>query len=194
MLRVKNFVPAISIEGYEEQTDFRRGKGTYQNVLKAMKLLKEKKLPFGASLCYTSKNAENIGSEEYFDFLIDQGCKFAWLFTYIPVGVDAVTDLIATAEQRKFMYDQIRKFRETKPLFTMDFWNDGEYVNGCIAGGRCYLHINANGDIEPCAFIHYADSNIKEKTLLEAYRSPLFMQYRRNQPFNHNHAASLPAA
>ena len=66
----------------------------------------------------------------------------------------------------------------------MDFWNDGEYVNGCIAGGRDYLHINANGDIEPCAFIHYADSNIKEKTLLEAYQSPLFMQYRRNQPFN----------
>ncbi|HEX3016303.1 MAG TPA: radical SAM protein [Caproicibacter sp.] len=192
MLRVKNFVPAISIEGYEEQTDFRRGEGTYQKVLKAMKILKEKKLPFGASLCYTRKNVENIGSEEYFDFLIEQGCKFAWLFTYIPVGVDAVTDLIATAEQRKFMYDQIRSFRATKPLFTMDFWNDGEYVNGCIAGGRCYLHINANGDIEPCAFIHYADSNIKNKTLLEAYRSPLFMQYRRNQPFNHNMLRPCP--
>lgn len=192
MLRVKNFVPAISIEGYEEQTDFRRGNGTYQKVLQAMKILKEKKLPFGASLCYTSKNTKNIGSDEYFDFLISQGCKFAWLFTYMPVGVDAVTDLIATAEQRKFMYDQIRKFRGTKPLFTMDFWNDGEYVNGCIAGGRNYLHINANGDIEPCAFIHYADSNIKEKTLLEALRSPLFMQYRRNQPFNHNMLRPCP--
>ena len=192
ILRVKNFVPAISIEGYEEQTDFRRGKGTYQKVLRAMKILRDKKLPFGASLCYTSKNAENIGSEEYFDFLIDQGCKFAWIFTYMPVGNDAVTDLIATAEQRKYMYNQIRKFRETKPIFTMDFWNDGEYVNGCIAGGRCYLHINANGDIEPCAFIHYADSNIKEKTLLEAYQSPLFMQYRRNQPFNSNMLRPCP--
>jgi Predicted Fe-S oxidoreductases len=74
----------------------------------------------------------------------------------------------------------------------MDFWNDGEYVNGCIAGGRCYLHINANGDIEPCAFIHYADSNIKEKTLLEAYQSPLFMQYRKNQPFNENMLQPCP--
>lgn len=192
MLRVKNFIPAISIEGYEEQTDFRRGKGTYQRVLSAMKILREKKLPFGASLCYTSKNTENIGSEDYFDFLIEQGCKFAWLFTYIPVGVDAVTDLIATASQRKFMYNQIRKFRETKQIFTMDFWNDGEYVNGCIAGGRNYLHINANGDIEPCAFIHYADSNIKNKTLLEALQSPLFMQYRRNQPFNHNMLRPCP--
>ena len=74
----------------------------------------------------------------------------------------------------------------------MDFWNDGEYVNGCIAGGRNYLHINANGDIEPCAFIHYADSNIKDKTLLEAFRSPMFMQYRRNQPFNHNMLRPCP--
>ena len=192
MLRVKNFVPAISIEGYEEQTDSRRGKGTYQAVLKAMRILKEKKLPFGASLCYTRQNAETIGSAEYFDHLIDLGCKFAWMFTYIPVGVDAVPDLIATAAQRKFMYDQIREFRATEPIFTMDFWNDGEYVNGCIAGGRQYLHINANGDIEPCAFIHYADSNIREKTLLEAYQSPLFMQYRRNQPFNHNQLRPCP--
>ena len=192
VLRVKNFVPAISIEGYEEETDFRRGKGTYQKVISAMKILREKKLPFGASLCYTRKNAESIGSDEYFDFLIAQGCKFAWIFTYIPVGADAVTDLIATAEQRKYMYDQIRKFRDTKPIFTMDFWNDGEYVNGCIAGGKSYLHINANGDIEPCAFIHYSDSNIKDKTLLEAYQSPLFMEYRRNQPFNHNMLRPCP--
>jgi len=192
VLRVKNFVPAISIEGYEKDTDFRRGKGTYQAVMRAMKIFRERKLPFGASLCYTRKNAELIGSDEYFDFLIRQGCLFAWIFTYIPVGADAVPDLIATADQRKFMYHQIRKFRETKPIFTMDFWNDGEYVNGCIAGGKSYLHINANGDIEPCAFIHYADSNIKDKTLLEALRSPLFMAYRRNQPFNSNQLRPCP--
>jgi len=74
----------------------------------------------------------------------------------------------------------------------MDFWNDGEYVKGCIAGGRSYIHINANGDIEPCAFIHYSDSNIREKSLLEAYRSPLFMQYYINQPFNENHLRPCP--
>jgi len=192
MLRVKNFVPAISIEGYEEETDDRRGKGTYQAVVKAMEILKSKKLPFGASLCYTSKNAESIGSEEYIDCLIEMGCKFAWLFTYMPVGEGAPTDLLATAEQREYLYHQIRKFRETKPLFTMDFWNDAEYVGGCIAGGRNYLHINANGDIEPCAFIHYSDSNIHEKTLLEAYQSPLFMQYYNNQPFNGNHLRPCP--
>ena len=95
-------------------------------------------------------------------------------------------ELIATADQREMMYHKIREYRKTKPLFTVDFWNDGEYVGGCIAGGRCYCHINANGDIEPCAFIHYSDSNIREKTLLEAYTSPLFMGYHDNQPWNDN--------
>ena len=192
MLRVKNFVPAISIEGFEQATDLRRGDGTYQKIIQAMEILKSKKLPFGISCCYTSANAEVIGSEEYFDYMIELGTKFAWFFTYMPVGKGAVTDLIAKPEQREMMYHKIREYRHTKPLFTVDFWNDGEYVGGCIAGGRSYCHINANGDIEPCAFIHYSDSNIREKTLLEAYRSPLFMGYHDNQPWNENMLRPCP--
>lgn len=192
MLRVGNFVPAISVEGFEEETDFRRGEGTYKAVIKAMELLKVKKLPFGISCCYTRKNTDVIGSEAYIDDMIAKGAKFAWFFTYMPVGNDAVPELLVTAEQRKYMYKQIREFRKTKPIFTMDFWNDGEYVKGCIAGGRNYLHINANGDIEPCAFIHYSDTNIREDTLLQAYKNPLFMQYKQNQPFNNNHLRPCP--
>jgi MoaA/NifB/PqqE/SkfB family radical SAM enzyme len=86
MLRVQNFIPAISIEGFEEATDARRGKGTYQKVVEAMRILRERKLLFGASCCYTSHNAEVIGSEAYIDDLIEKGCKFAWLFTYNTRG------------------------------------------------------------------------------------------------------------
>ncbi len=192
MLRVGNFVPAISIEGDEAATDGRRGAGVYQKVIKAMAILKEKKLPFGISCCYTSANTDIIGSDAYIDDMIARGAKFAWFFTYMPVGVDAVPELLATPEQREHMYHQVRHIRATRPIFAMDFWNDGEYVDGCIAGGKFYLHINANGDIEPCAFIHYSDSNIRTHTLLEAYKSPLFMQYRANQPFNPNHLRPCP--
>lgn len=186
MLRVGNFVPAISVEGFGEATDFRRGEGTFAKVSAAMELLQRKKLLYGLSTCYTSKNAEVIGSEDYFDWMVEMGAKFCWLFTYMPVGSGAPTDLMVSAEQREMMYHQVRKFRNSKAIFTMDFWNDGEYVDGCIAGGRNYLHINANGDIEPCAFIHYSDSNIKDMTLIEAFQSPLFMAYKKGQPFNEN--------
>ena len=190
--RVGNFALAFSIEGHEEETDMRRGGGTYEAVIKAMDLLKKEGVVFGFSCCYHSKNTDCVGSDEYVDFLIDKGCLFGWYFTYMPVGKDAVVELMASAEQREFMYRQMRKWRKTKPCFLLDFWNDGEYTLGCIAGGRNYLHINANGDVEPCAFIHYSNMNIKDHTLLEALKSPLFMQYKEHQPFNKNHLRPCP--
>jgi len=190
--RVGNFTLAFSIEGSEADTDFRRGAGTYQAVIRAMDLLREKGVMFGFSACYTSKNLDTIGSDAFVDLMIEQGCLFGWYFTYIPVGKDAVTELMATAEQRAHMYHKIREWRKTKPCFLLDFWNDGEYVHGCIAGGRHYLHINANGDVEPCAFIHYSNVNINDCSLLEALQSPLFMEYRKNQPFNENMLRPCP--
>lgn len=192
MKRVLNFIPAISIEGFEEATDSRRGKGTYRMVIRAMEILKEHKLPFGISTCYTSKNVDEVGGDKFMDMMIEKGAKFCWYFTYMPVGSGAPTDLMATDKQREFMYYQVRRFRKEKPIFILDFWNDGEYVKGCIAGGRSYLHINANGDVEPCAFIHYSNVNIKDVSLMDALKSPLFMEYRKGQPFNENHLRPCP--
>ena len=192
MLRVKNFVPAISLEGFEEANDSRRGKGVYQKVKNAMALLKENKLPFGISTCYTSRNYNDITSEEFFDYMIESGALFAWFFHYMPVGNSAVTELLPTPEQRETVYHRIRDFRNSKPIFTMDFQNDAEFVGGCIAGGRNYLHINAKGDVEPCVFIHYSNANINDCSLLEALKSPIFMAYHDNQPFNDNMLRPCP--
>ena len=192
MLRIKNFIPAISIEGFEEATDDRRGQGTYQKVIQAMAILKKKHLPFGLSCCYTSQNLDSISSYDFIDQMVEWGAKFVWYFHYMPVGNDAVPALLPNPEQREFMYHRIRDIRATKPIFAMDFQNDGEYVGGCIAGGRRYLHINANGDCDPCVFIHYSDSNIREKTLLECLQSPIFMAYHDGQPFNENHLRPCP--
>jgi MoaA/NifB/PqqE/SkfB family radical SAM enzyme len=190
--RVGNFALAFSIEGDEEATDMRRGKGTYRKVIEAMALMQEYRLLYGYSTCYHRHNTESVGSDEFVDDMIARGCRFAWNFTYMPVGKDAQTDLLATPEQRAWMYRRIREIREQKPIFAMDFWNDGEFTQGCIAGGRSYLHINAAGDVEPCAFIHYSNVNIHDVTLLEALQSPLFMAYRRGQPFNDNHLRPCP--
>ena len=137
MLRVKNFVPAISLEGFEDANDSRRGQGVYEKVMHAM-------------------------------------------------------DLLLKPEQREEMYHRIREMRGKKAIFAMDFQNDGEFVGGCIAGGRRYLHINAKGAVEPCVFIHYSNANIHDCTLLEALKSPIFQAYHDNQPFNNNHLRPCP--
>ena len=192
MLRVKNFIPAISLEGFETATDGRRGNGVYQKVVRAMNILKEKKLPFGISACYTSQNLDSISSDTFLDQLVEWGARFIWYFHYMPVGNDAVPALLPNPQQREQMYHRIRAIRASKPIFAMDFQNDGEYVGGCIAGGRRYLHINANGDVDPCVFIHYSDSNIRERTLLECLQGPIFMAYHDGQPFNENHLRPCP--
>ena len=175
MIRVKNFVPAISAEGDEAATDGRRGAGTYAKVDAAMDLLASHGLPFGVSICYTHDNAHSVASDAYFDWLIDKGALFAWIFTYMPVGKGAPTELMPTPDDRKLLYHFNRRVRAEKPILTLDFQHDGEFVGGCIAGGRRYLHINAAGDVEPCVFIHYSNANIREQPLLECLKSPLFM-------------------
>lgn len=157
-----------------------------------MALMKEHHLPFGISVCYTSQNFADVSSEDFYDMMIESGALFVWYFHYMPVGHGAVTDLLPTPEQREEMYHRIRHFRQIKPIFGMDFQNDGEYVGGCIAGGRRYLHINAKGDVEPCVFIHYSNVNIHDCSLLDALRSPIFQAYHDNQPFNENHLRPCP--
>lgn len=193
--RVGNLYLAISLEGSEDANDERRGDGVYQKVMKAFDLLKENGCLFGTSICYTRNNIETITSDEFIQNEIDRGVKFSMYFHYMPVGNDASIDLLPTMKQREYMIKRIRQIRNMKDgngLFCFDFQNDGEFVGGCIAGGRNYFHINANGDAEPCVFIHYSNCNIHEDSLLDILKSPLFMAYHNNQPFNDNHLRPCP--
>lgn len=195
MKRVGNLSLSISLEGFEEVNDLRRGIGVFNKVMHAMDLLKQSGQIFGTSICYTSKNIDTVTSDEFLDMIIEKGCRFTWYFHYMPVGNDAAVELLPTKEQREYMYHRVREIRAMeggKPIFAMDFQNDGEFVGGCIAGGRNYCHINPNGDVEPCVFIHYSGANIREVTLLEALKQPLFMAYRDGQPFNDNHLRPCP--
>lgn len=190
-----NIALALSIEGTEETNDWRRGDGAYKTTISAMELLKKNKCLFGVSICYTRKNVEYVTSGDFMNTIIEKGAKYALYFNYMPVGHDADKELIPTSEQRKYMYDWLKKTRNSKTgnsIFVMDFQNDGEYVGGCIAAGRNYFHINSAGDIEPCVFIHFSDTNIRTHTLLEALKSPLFTAYYKGQPFNDNHLRPCP--
>ena len=190
-----NITLALSIEGSKESNDFRRGDGAYETTIKAMDLLKQNKILFGISVCYTNKNVESVTSDEFLDDMIEKGLKYALYFNYMPVGSDGQKELIPSPMQRKYMYmwlKRIRNGKTGKPIFVMDFQDDGEFVGGCIAGGRNYFHINSKGDIEPCVFVHYSDSNIRETTLLESLQRPLFQAYRKGQPFNNNHLMPCP--
>ena len=195
MLRVGNFFVSVSVEGFEEANDGRRGDGHFQRALAAMDLMRSYRIPFGVSICYTSRNYQVVTSDEFLALLISKGCVFAWYFHYMPVGQNADTSLLLSPEQRIYMKNRVREIRGVtggKELYCIDFQNDGEFAGGCVPGGRIYCHINAAGDVEPCVFIHYSSANIKEQSFLECLQQPLFKLYRKSQPFNQNHLRPCP--
>jgi MoaA/NifB/PqqE/SkfB family radical SAM enzyme len=193
MLKVGNVSPAISLEGFRKSTDARRGEGVYDKIMAAMDRLHQRGIIFGISVTVTSKNADELfATDDFVDHVIDKGAIYGWSFHYIPIGRDPDLDLMITPEQRAKLAYRVPEIRNNKPLFLADFWNDGTFTGGCIAGGRRYFHINAKGDVEPCAFVHFAVDNIKNKSLKEVLQNPLFKSYQKRQPFSDNMLAPCP--
>jgi len=192
IVEVGNFSPALSLEGWREQTDARRGKGVFDKVMRAMDLLKERGAIYGVSFTFTRDNVMELTSDEFIDFLVDKGVLYGWSFHYIPVGREPDVNMMITIDQRMHLAERIPYLRTHKPILIADFWNDGEQTEGCIAGGRRYFHITANGEVEPCAFVHFAVDNIYHKSLLEVLKSPLFSAYQKRQPFSKNYLRVCP--
>jgi MoaA/NifB/PqqE/SkfB family radical SAM enzyme len=187
LAKLGNVLVNISLEGFQPETDARRGKGIFLKIMYSMDNLREAGVPFGFSSMVTRNNVETIVSDEFNDMLISKGCLVGWHFLYIPEGRDAGVNLMPTAEQREMLRLRgAQRIRNEKPLFVVDFWNDAPYVGGCIAGGFRYFHINAQGDVEPCIFVHLATDNIKQKSLSEAINSPFFKGIRSQQPYGEN--------
>jgi MoaA/NifB/PqqE/SkfB family radical SAM enzyme len=182
-----NVIPCISVEGYREETDARRGEGVYAKVLQAMDNLKEARALFGFSATVTRFNNDMLATDDFVDFYMEEkGCFIGWYFQYMPIGTRPSLELMTTPEQRIYRLERINKMRREKRALISDFWCDGPLVGGCLAGGRNYLHINQNGDVEPCVFAHFAVDNIKDKPLVEALDSEFFRSIRERAPYHPN--------
>ena len=192
LVELGNVAPQISVEGFQEETDARRGKGAFERAMRAMDNLREAGCIFAFSTTVTSKNIDAITSDEFIDLMIEKGAMYGWYFMYMPVNGETDLSLMPTPEQRDKLRKAVNRFRNTKPILLVDFWNDAPLTGGCINGGRTYLHINHKGDVEPCIFCHYATHNINNSTLKEALLSPFFKHLRSKQPFNYNTLRPCP--
>lgn len=182
-----NTAVVISIEGDEKETDAWRGKGVYRRIMQAFEYLNAERLIIGTSATVTSRNVHVVSSFQFIDHMISLGSLAQMYFLYIPVNGAADFSLMVTPQQRNHLRKQVMAVRNSRPIFVLDFWNDGNYVQGCIAGARRYFHVNALGDVEPCVYTHIATDNIWEKPLAEALNSRLFRHIRSIQPHNQNH-------
>ncbi len=164
MAETGNITPAVSVEGFEKETDANRGKGTYKKILQAMADLREAGVPFGIAATGTRENADLIVSDGFVDFFFEeQGAAYGWIFQYMPIGRSRNVNLMVTPGQRKRMFESEKHIIRDRHIFYPDFWNGGIYSYGCMAGGRPggYVNIEWNGNVTPCAFYPYSKVNIK---------------------------------
>jgi MoaA/NifB/PqqE/SkfB family radical SAM enzyme len=180
-----NATPAISVEGFEKETDQRRGAGIHKKILKAFEYLRQAGVPFGISVTATSKNVDLLLKDEFYDFYFaEQGACYMWQFQLMPIGrgKDEI-DLMVNPQKRVQLYRKWEKLLSEKRYCLADFWNSGVLARGCIAYGRSggYIYIDWNGNVTPCAFIPYYVDNIYDlynsgKTLSDA----LFSDFMKN--------------
>lgn len=170
----RNIIPIISIEGDEKLTDDRRGDGVYQKVIKSMESIKKRGMIFGASVTVTTENMHEVYSEKFVDSLYDLGCKAIIYVEFVPV-TDESTHLAPQESDHAYMKRAVRRLRllRRKMVF-IAFPGDEKSSGGCVAAGRGFFHINSHGGAEPCPFSPYSDINVRDTSIREALKSPLF--------------------
>ena len=176
--RNRNLVPVLSIEGNEQTTDARRGEGVYGILSDRMKALSQKQLLFGASITVTTENMQEVMEEAFLKQLAEQGCRMILYIEFVPV-TEEDRHLAPKDPERKYMEERMLLLRQQYPdLLLLSFPGDELAMGGCMAAGREFFHINANGGAEPCPFSPFSDINVKRSSLKQALHSDLFRKIR----------------
>jgi MoaA/NifB/PqqE/SkfB family radical SAM enzyme len=185
-----NVTPAISIEGFEMETDERRGNGVHKRILKTFENLRNAGVPFGISVTATRKNCDMLLKDDFYDYYFEeQGATYMFQFQFMPIGRGKETfDLMVEPKKRIQLYKAWERLLEEKRYPVADFWNSALLTNGCIAYGRMggYLYIDWNGNIMPCVFVPYYEDNIIDlyregKSLVDATKSLLMKRGKKWQ-------------
>jgi len=176
----KNVVPIISQEGYETDTDERRGKGVYEGLQRITRNLKSQGIFWGVSLTLTRSNFTTTTDRQFVKNLNNQGCKLFFFVEYTPI-IEGTEDWLLTDEQRASLPTLKNSLRSQFPALFVAVPGDEEEIGGCLSAGRGFVHISAEGNVEPCPFVPYSDTNLKDSSLKDALQSEFLKTIRENR-------------
>jgi MoaA/NifB/PqqE/SkfB family radical SAM enzyme len=174
-----NTVILVSIEGSPEHTDGRRGEGAHGRSVDAFRALRDARACFGFATTVTRENADFIGSDEFIDSMIEEGCSVGYLVEYVPCGERARQEWVVKGEARLKFGGRVREMRRRKPIVLIHFPDDEYGPDGlCSAAGKESFHINSQGEVEPCPFVSISRDSVRRGGLRAACRSEFLKQIR----------------
>lgn len=175
----RNIIPVISLEGWREETDARRGQGVYDQVKRAMGYLQNEGVAFGFSAMVARDNFQTLSSDQFIDEMAERGCALGFYTEYVPVGSAAQWELVLQEHEQKKFRKRILELRKNKPIMIVHLPDDEYRDDGrCRAVTYGSVHINAQGYVEPCPFAHFASDNVREKGFDEILRSQFLATLR----------------
>ncbi|HRR54370.1 MAG TPA: radical SAM protein [Candidatus Methanomethylicus sp.] len=175
----KNMVPVVSIEGYEGETDGRRGEGVYDRALRTISALSSGGVFFGTSITLTNGNFDTVTGTDFISRLVSAGCKLFFFIDYIPV--EPGTDSLVLREEQKAKENAIVKsLKASFPALFLAFPAGEAELGGCLAAGRGFVHISPEGRVEPCPFSPFSDASLGGSSLKEALSSEFLRKIREN--------------
>ncbi len=179
LTRLRNVVPVLSIEGTQAETDARRGAGVHERLTRKMEELKAAGIFFALSFTVTRGNFDVVTDPAFLDTAVKAGCKLFLHLEYTPIR-EGTDEWVITDAQRESMKGVIASLRARFPAVFIAVPWDEEEQGGCLAAGRGFIHISATGDLEPCPFAPYSDSNLLKVPLREALQSRFLRLMREN--------------
>jgi len=175
--RQRHVIPVISLEGFELETDTRRGAGVYERVRHVIARLEANDIFFGVSLTVSRLNFPGLARGEFLDMLCDSGCRMFIFVEFTPVS-EGTEELCLTREQKQELETVKRRFRQRRQSVVIGFPGDEEQYGGCLAAGRGFIHVSPDGALEACPFAPWSDTTVRQSSLREALQSRLMDRIR----------------
>ncbi len=176
----KNVLPIISMEGMRSDTNERRGAGVYDHLVRIIDRIKQTSIFFGISFTMTRSTFSTLTDKSFIESLVRQGSKLFFFIDYIPVQ-DGTETLELTLEQSQSVLQIMEQFRAAFPALFVAFPGDEDQFGGCLSSGRGFVHVAADGSLEPCPFAPYSDTSLKDIPLKEALKSEFLKTIRENR-------------
>ena len=177
LARRRNVIPALSLEGFCEKTDARRGDGTYTRTLELVRRLAAADVFCAVSLTLTRDNFAECTGDAFAAELTEAGCRLFFYVEYVPVKA-GTEDQVLGEELRTRMIARLAELQREHQALFIAFPGDEEPYEGCLSAGRGFLHIGPDGGLEPCPFSPYSDVDLGETSLREALQSDFLEKVR----------------
>ena len=189
--RLKNYNPRmvqVSLDGNKETHDKIRGANSYNEVIKALSLLKKYNI-----YSLVSFTANNVNYRE-FKQVVKTAKKLkaskVWTDRMVPIGAGNIGEIKTLNKDQVIEYINIIRKEQLNPLNRLSKTRIAgerslQFLNGVSSSYKCsagdgLIILLENGEVMPCRRLPIAAGNIKESSLKEIYfNSKVFQNLRK---------------